>query len=435
MAHLLVFALLGFSVRLFAAETSKCKYNEYIIESESGILTCLTCHKCPAGFGLFPQCGARIKDNEIKNECKPCLRGKTYSANDDISSCEPCDTCSNHQTIVKKCTLYSDSQCKDICAKGFYFEDLTGDCQPCTWCCRDGNIKVKSGCKEMPLYKQCDVNTAKNCKPKCQNDQYVVPGRKGGGYCKDCEVCPPLTVRFPQCGSVVENINNISCREGRFKGWLAVILAGGIVVVICMVVASFLWWKFCRRVSPGSNFTQLRSAEENGECGATAEGQSSQQENSVASGNSVCRPGVSQVSADCWPTGPSGNNNGSDTHDQNHVVTEQGVHGSKSLESLAYDLSNSVDKIFQRLDTRIQGAGRYDYEIIGNHFGYDHFEIKSKFERCDGSPSRAMLQAIAVCHPELTVEEFARLVEAKTLRNDVVQLLRAYDRVSPKESV
>lgn len=418
MAHLLEFALLGFSVRLFAAETSKCKYNEYTIESESGTLTCLTCHKCPAGFGLFPQCGRSIKDNEIKNKCKPCLRGKTYSANDDISSCEPCDTCSNHQTIVKNCTLYSDSQCKDICAKGFYFEDLTGDCQPCTWCCRDGNIKVKSGCKEMPLYKQCDVNTAKNCKPKCQKDQYVVPGRKGGGYCKDCEVCPPWTVRFPQCGSVVENINNISCREGHFKVWHAVILAGGIVVVI---LALFLWWKFWRRVSPGSNFTQLSSPEENGECGATAEGQSSQPENSVAAGNSG--------------EGPSGNNNGSDTHDQNHVVTEQGARGSKSLESLAHDLSNSADKIFQRLDTRIQGAGHYDYEIIGNHFDYDHFEIKSKFERCDGSPSRAMLQAIAVRHPELTVEEFARVVEAKTPRKDVVQLLRAYDRVSPKESV
>ena len=105
------------------------------------------------------------------------------------------------------------------------------------------------------------------------------------------------------------------------------------------------------------------------------------------------------------------------------------------MESLVHDLSNSVDKIFQRLDTRIQGAGHYDYEIIGNHFGYNHFEIKSMVERCDGSPSRAILEAIAVYQPELTVEEFARVVEAKTRRKDVVQLLRAYDRVLPKESV
>ena len=97
------------------------------------------------------------------------------------------------------------------------------------------------------------------------------------------------------------------------------------------------------------------------------------------------------------------------------------------MESLVHDLSNSVDKIFQRLDTRLQGAGHYDYEIIAYHFGYDYFEIRSKFEKCDGSPSRAMLEAIAVRYPELTVEEFARVVEAKTPRKDVVHLLRAYD--------
>ena len=101
---------------------------------------------------------------------------------------------------------------------------------------------------------------------------------------------------------------------------------------------------------------------------------------------------------------------------------------SKSLESLVHDLSNSVDKIFQRLDTRLQGAAHHDYAIIGDHFGYDYFEIRSKFEKCDGSPSRAMLEAIAVRYPELTMEEFARVVEAETPRKDVVHLLRAYDR-------
>ena len=98
------------------------------------------------------------------------------------------------------------------------------------------------------------------------------------------------------------------------------------------------------------------------------------------------------------------------------------------MESLVHDLSKSVDKIFQRLDTRLQGAGHYDYEIIAYHFGYDYFEIRSKFEKCDGSPSRAMLEAIAVRHPELTVEEFARVVEEKMPRKDVAHLLRAYDR-------
>ena len=189
--------------------------------------------------------------------CKPCILGKTYSAHDDISSCEPCGTCSSHQTVVKNCTLYSDSQCKDTCSKGFYFEDSTGDCQPCTWCCPDGNIKVTSGCKEMPLYKQCDVNTKKNCKPKCQNDQYVVPGNKGGGHCENCNVCPPGKSPFPECGSVVENINNISCREGKgVKGWWVGILVGGILVITLVVL--LLRRKFCKRATDESSSLLIR---------------------------------------------------------------------------------------------------------------------------------------------------------------------------------
>ena len=194
------------------AKARTCEYNEYIIESKSGNLTCLTCRSCPAGFGLFPPCGKKIKDNEMKNKCKQCVLGKNYSENEDISSCNPCGSCADHQTIGKNCTLVSDSQCDDSCSKGYYFEDLTGDCQPCSWCCSDGSSEVKSGCKEMPFYKQCDVNTAKNCKPKCQNNQYVVPGSKGGWRCENCVVCPPGTSPFAACGSVVENTEQVACK-------------------------------------------------------------------------------------------------------------------------------------------------------------------------------------------------------------------------------
>ena len=105
------------------------------------------------------------------------------------------------------------------------------------------------------------------------------------------------------------------------------------------------------------------------------------------------------------------------------------------MESLAHDLSKSVEKICQRLDTRTEGASHYDYEVIGNYFGHDHFEISSRFEKSVGGPSRAMIEAIVVRHPELTVEEFARVVEEQTHRQDVARLLRAYDHGSRKESV
>ncbi|XP_074621458.1 netrin receptor UNC5B-a-like isoform X3 [Acropora palmata] len=163
-------------------EPKACAYDHFTIESGSGNLTCLKCPLCEPGLGLSPPCGRKLSNHHLEIKCEKCILGETYSAHKDISSCKPCGSCADHQTIVKNCTLDSDSQCKDTCSKGFYFEDLTGDCQPCSWCCSDGSNKVRSGCKDMPLYKQCDVNTAKNCKPKCQNGQYVVPGSKVSMY-------------------------------------------------------------------------------------------------------------------------------------------------------------------------------------------------------------------------------------------------------------
>ncbi|XP_067041948.1 uncharacterized protein [Acropora muricata] len=112
---------------------------------------------------------------------------------------------------------------------------------------------------------------------------------------------------------------------------------------------------------------------------------------------------------------------------------ESGANASKPLESLVNDFSDFMEKIFQRLDTRIRGAGHY--EVVAKYFGFDIFEIRSSFDKSVGGPSRAMIEAIVVRHPKLTVEKFARVVEEKARRKDVADLLRAYDRVSLKESV
>ncbi|XP_067041928.1 uncharacterized protein [Acropora muricata] len=129
----------------------------------------------------------------------------------------------------------------------------------------------------------------------------------------------------------------------------------------------------------------------------------------------------------------SGNYRNSDTYQWNQMVTEQGAYASKPLVSLVNDVSDFVERIFQRLDTRIRGAGHY--EVVAKYFGFDIFEIGSSFDKSVGGPSRAMIEAIVVHHPELTVEKFARVVEEKAHRKDVADLLRAYDRGSLEESV
>ena len=92
-----------------------------------------------------------------------------------------------------------------------------------------------------------------------------------------------------------------------------------------------------------------------------------------------------------------------------------------------------MESIFEHLDTRIEGAGHY--EVIAKYFGYNVFTIRSRFEKCDGGPSRAMIEAIATHQPELTVEGFAIVVEEEAHRSDVADLLRAYDSDALTESL
>jgi len=104
------------------------------------------------------------------------------------------------------------------------------------------------------------------------------------------------------------------------------------------------------------------------------------------------------------------------------------------LKSLVHDLSDFVEKIYRRLDARIEGAG--NYEVVAKVFlGFDHFDVRSTLETSVGGPSKAMIEAIVARHPKLTIEEFARVVEEKAHRKDVVDLLRAYDRGLLEESV
>lgn len=109
------------------------------------------------------------------------------------------------------------------------------------------------------------------------------------------------------------------------------------------------------------------------------------------------------------------------------------IPASKPLLSLVNDYSQLVEDIYEHLDSPIPGAGHY--ESIAKYFGYNIFTIKSKFERSNGSPSRAMIEALTAWQPKLTVESFAVVVEEEARRNDVAFLLRKYDRDSQKESV
>lgn len=101
------------------------------------------------------------------------------------------------------------------------------------------------------------------------------------------------------------------------------------------------------------------------------------------------------------------------------------VSGSKPLEDLVNDPSDSLRKICDRFDTSPAGLG--NYEDVAKHYGYDVF-TRCRFKAYPGGPSNALISAIIAEFPDVTVESFARVVVKQTRRKDVARLLREFDR-------
>ena len=179
-------------------------------------VSCKKCPSCPPGMGLTPQCG-RFVNYGVEIQCTPCELGISYSPTYDIGSCQPCGICSDHENVKRNCSLTLNSQCEHGCSKGFYYEELTGDCKPCSFCCSflphsDESNSVKDGCKDMPFYKQCDANVISCQSPKCRDDQYLVVSReKASAHCVNCKSCKAGTSLTPRCGSLVESIDDVRC--------------------------------------------------------------------------------------------------------------------------------------------------------------------------------------------------------------------------------
>ena len=105
--------------------------------------------------------------------CVPCQLGKTYSDKYGKMQCEACTVCSKGKAIKKNCTLFSNAECDDKCASGFYPVPFIFDCFPCAKCCGDGKdemalecanyenkCKVRSTpCTNVPTTKPADITT------------------------------------------------------------------------------------------------------------------------------------------------------------------------------------------------------------------------------------------------------------------------------------
>ena len=97
---------------------------------------------------------------------------------------------------------------------------------------------------------------------------------------------------------------------------------------------------------------------------------------------------------------------------------------SKLLSSLLDD-APYLQAISERLDTTLAGAG--NYRAVAQYYDVNHYKISSVLEKDGRGPTTALIDSLAASHTELTVQEFAAVVKEKAKRNDVAEVLEAYD--------
>ena len=92
-----------------------------------------------------------------------------------------------------------------------------------------------------------------------------------------------------------------------------------------------------------------------------------------------------------------------------------------------------LETISECLDTTLAGAG--NYRAVAQNYGLNHYTISSVLEKGNKGPTTALIESLAATHTKLTVQEFAVVVKQKAKRNDVVELLEAYDSGKKLEDV
>ena len=175
----------------------------------------MTCPKCPPGSGSTVPCGATIPAPFNASEiCKPCKLGE-YSDSSSLESCKACSKCLPTEIVETDCTSISDTRCScEPCPKGFYRNEITFHCLPCSECVEGINEKVDQ-CAGQKISRDqiCGYRKRKLSGPNCWYDEITVLKRNGKHSCQACPVCSKVSGLTVPCGSIVREGISIACER------------------------------------------------------------------------------------------------------------------------------------------------------------------------------------------------------------------------------
>ncbi|CAH3041838.1 unnamed protein product, partial [Porites lobata] len=151
--------ILVYGSSLVSCKRQKPKHDEIerVIDKTHSVIWKCSVSECHPGSGLSFPCGVSIPFSE-SIECVYCVKGANYSETNDYSQCKSCRKCSPHEKSSGHCTTTEDTtRCLKICNKGFYWNNITDSCDPCSDCCRQPLTHHEQQCEDsgLPMSHQC----------------------------------------------------------------------------------------------------------------------------------------------------------------------------------------------------------------------------------------------------------------------------------------
>ena len=189
---------------------------ERVVNETYSVIWKCSVSECHPGSGLSFPCGTRIPFSE-SIECVNCVEGVNFSDTNDYSQCKSCRKCSPHEKSSGHCTTTEDTtRCLKMCDKGFYWNNVTDSCDPCSDCCERPFTHHEKQCEDsgLPVSHQC-----RQTHVKCQH--------------------PMISIKTPE---LVHNDE----QNGLSSSSITVIIVGCVLVVL--IVLGFVLWQKWRHV-------------------------------------------------------------------------------------------------------------------------------------------------------------------------------------------
>ena len=108
-------------------------------------------------MGLSVPCGSSVPFS-APIECIYCVDRTNYSTTHDYSQCKSCMNCHANERTSGYCTPSKDTtKCLKTCLEGFYWDNVTDSCHPCSDCCGENLKHHEEQCEKsgLPISHQC----------------------------------------------------------------------------------------------------------------------------------------------------------------------------------------------------------------------------------------------------------------------------------------